>query len=71
MRTLLSCFSSFSGKLIPKVSSLVLGEVFGVVVKTLTADGKYLVQECENLQIQIEMQLSEKRKNCSQLFVTF
>ena len=29
-------FGAFSGKLIPKISSLVLGEIFGVFVNTLT-----------------------------------
>ena len=31
-------------------------------VNTLTADGKYRCQYCENLQLPIQMQLSEKRK---------
>ena len=41
--------------------------MLGVFVNTLTADGKYLVQGCENLQLLIQMQLSEKKK----LFLTF
>ena len=60
-------FSSFPGKLIWKMSPLVLGEIIGVFVNTLTADGKYPVQHCENLQFQIQMQLSEKEK----LFLNF
>ena len=46
-----------------------LGEILGVSVKTLTADGKYPDQDCENLQLPIQMQLSEKRKTFSQFFV--
>ena len=38
MTALLLCFSSFSGKLIPKISPLVLGEILGVFVNALTAD---------------------------------
>ena len=62
MRTILSCFFSFSGKLIWIISSLVLGEILGVFVNTLTADVKYPAQGCENLQVPIQMQLSEKGK---------
>ena len=51
------------------MSSLVLGEILGVFVNTLTADGNYLVPDCENFQLPIEMQLSEKRKTFSQFFV--
>ena len=39
---------SFSGKLIWNISPLVLGETLGVFVKTLTGDGMYPVQGCEN-----------------------
>ena len=53
-------FSSFSGKLIWKMAPLLLGEIFGVSVNTLTADGKYFVQDCENLPLPIQMQLSKK-----------
>ena len=38
--------------------AIVLGQILGVFVNTLTADGKYPVQGCENLQHPIEMQLS-------------
>ena len=69
MRTILSCFFSFSGKLIWIISSLVLGEIVGVFVNTLTADVKYPVQGCENLQVPIQMQLSEKGKTFSEFFV--
>ena len=40
-------------------------------VNTLTADGKYRGQYCENLQLPIQMQLSEKRKTFSQFFFHF
>ena len=62
MRALLSFFLSFSGKFIPKVCSLILGEILAVFVKTLAADGKYPAQNCENLQVPIHMQLSQKGK---------
>ena len=54
-----------------KMSPLVLGEILPVFVNTSTADGKYPVQECQNLQLPIEMQLSEKRKSFSKFFVPF
>ena len=38
-------------------------------VNTLNADGKYPVQYSENLQLLIQMQLSEKRKIFSEFFV--
>ena len=44
------------------MSPLVLDELLKVFVKTLIADEKYHVQDFENLQLQIQMQLSEKRK---------
>ena len=47
------------------MSPLVLDEKLGVLVNTLTADGKYPVQVCENLQVPIQMQLSEKRETFS------
>ena len=55
-------FASFSGKLIWKMSPLVLGEILGVFVNTLTGHGKYPVQDCQYLPVPIHMQLSEKRK---------
>ena len=64
-------FLSFLGKLILKMSQLVLGELLAVFVNTLTTDGKYSVQDCQNLQLPIEMKLSEKRKRFSQFFVRF
>ena len=53
------------------MSSLVLNEILGVLLTTLTAEGKYLVQYCENLQLPIQMQLYEKRKRFTQFSVPF
>ena len=64
-------FSSLSGKLIWKMSPLLSGEILGVFVYILTADGKYPVQGCENLQLPIEIQLYEKPKSFSDFFVPF
>ena len=58
-------FLSFSVKLIWKMFAIVLGQILGVFVNTLTADGKYPVQRCEKFQLPIQMQLSEKRKSFS------
>ena len=51
---------SFSGILIWNISPLVFGEISGMLVNTLTADGKYPVECCENLQLPIQMLLSAK-----------
>ena len=64
-------FSSFSGKLNWKMSPLVLHEILGVFVNTLTGDGKYPVQDCQNFPVAIQMQVSEKRKSLSQFFFPF
>ena len=64
-------FSSFSRKLIWKMFPLVLDENLEVFVKTFTADGKYPVQGCENLQLPNQMQLSQKPKTFSEFFVPF
>ena len=53
------------------MSPLVLGEIVGVFLNTLTDDGMYPVQGCENLQLPIQMQLSDKQNNFSQFFVPF
>ena len=57
-------FSSFPRKLICKMSHLVLGEI-------LTGDGKCSVQDCKNLPLPIQMQLSGKRKTFCEFFVPF
>ena len=48
-----------------------LGDVLVVFVNKLTADGKYAVQDCENLQLQTQIPLSEKPKAFSVFFVSF
>ena len=53
------------------MSPLVSGEMLGLSLNTLTSDGKYPVQGCENVQLQIQMQLSEKRKTISEFFAPF
>ena len=53
------------------MSPLVLGEILGMFLNTLTDDGMYPVQGCENLQLPIQMQLSDKQNNFSQFFVPF
>ena len=53
------------------MSHLVLGEVRVLFVNRLTADAKYPVQDCENLQLLIQMQLYEKQKTFSEFFVPF
>ena len=50
---------------------LVSGEVLEVFVNTFTVYGKYPVQDCDNLQLLIKMQLSEKRKTFFQFFVPY
>ena len=37
------------------MSPLALGEILGVFANTLTAYGNYPVQDCENLQLPIQM----------------
>ena len=39
----------------PKMSPLVLSEILGVFVNTLTAIGKDLIQDCKNLPLLIQM----------------
>ena len=48
-----------------------LGEILGLFVNKLTVDDKYPVQDCENLQVPVQMQLSEKRKTFLQFFASF
>ena len=53
------------------MSPLVVGEILLVLLNRLTANGKYPVEDCEILQLPIQMQLSEKRKSFSQFCVPF
>ena len=53
------------------MSPLVIGEIIGVFVNTLTAEGKYSIEDWENLPLPIYFQLSEKRKTFSEVSVSF
>ena len=64
-------FSSLWGKLIWETSPLVLGEVLGVFVNKLTAEGKSPLPNWQNLPLPIQIQLSKKRKTFPQFFVPF
>ena len=44
------------------MSLLMLRQIFGVFLNTLTAEAKYLVQDGENLQLATQMQLSQNKK---------
>ena len=44
------------------MSVLVIGEILGVFVTTLTADGKYPFWNCEKLWLPIQMQFLKKAK---------
>ena len=59
MRPFLSFFSSFCEQIIQKISSLLKFEILGGFVNRLTADDKYHVWDCENLQFPIPRQLSQ------------
>ena len=41
-----------------KISPIVLGKILGVFPNTLTADGKYPVEDWENWQLPMQIQLS-------------
>ena len=62
MRAPLSCFSLFSLNFICKISPLVLSEILGVFVNTLTADAKYPVQDCQNFLLPIQMNSPKNEK---------
>ena len=53
------------------MSPLVLGEILGVYVTTLTANAEYPVEDCENLRLPIEMELSKKLNIFAQFCVSF
>ena len=54
-----------------KISPLWKFEILDVFVNTLTADAKYPVWDCENMQFPIQMHLSWKQKIFSEFFVPF
>ena len=57
--------------LISKVSPQVPGSMIGFSLKTLTSNRKYALEGCENLQLPIQLQLSEKSKAFSHFFIPF
>ena len=61
---------SLWSKVIWKMSLLVIWEILGATVNTLTVDEKYPFRNCDNLPLSIQMQLSNE-KTFSQLFVPF
>ena len=69
MRPLLSCFFLILGKVdLENVSPSVRWNLRGIFER-FSPDGKYRVQYCKNLQLPIQMQVSDKRKTFSQIFV--
>ena len=62
-------FTSLCWEMIRKISPLFKFENIGVFLNTWTADYKYSVPDCENLQFPIQMQLSSKPKTFSELFL--
>ena len=58
-------------KLICKISPLIICEILLSFGKTLTTSEKYLVRDCENLPSLIQMQLSQKTKKFSSIFLQF
>ena len=48
-----------------KMSLLVICEILGLFINTLTADDKYFCQNSENLLKPIEMQVSAKKNFCT------
>ena len=53
------------------ISPVLLGEMLGSFLKTLSADGKYPFEDWENLPLPIQMDLYEKRIPFSEFFVPF
>ena len=53
------------------MSLVLLGEIIGMFLNTLSANGKYPIEGWENLPLQIQMQLSKTRKKCFEFFVPF
>ena len=51
------------------MSPILLGEILEMFRNTLTVEGKYPIKDWENLQLRIQMQLSEKQKDFSEFFV--
>ena len=62
-------FTSLCWEMIRKISPLFKFENIRLFLNTWTADYKYSVPDCENLQFPIQMQLSSKPKIFSGLFL--
>ena len=71
MRALLSCFFIILREVDLEISPLIIGEILGLFVNTLTAEDKYPVEDWDNLQLPIQMQLSENSKNFLNFFLNF
>ena len=63
--------SSFWANLSYKKSFLVISDILGLFVNTLTANYEYSRSDWENLPLRIQLQLSEKLKTFSQGFIAF
>ena len=64
-------FWSLWGKIIWKITPLVICEILGVFVNTLVVDGKHPLWNFENLLLPIQMQLSKKQETFLHFFVSF
>ena len=64
-------FSSFWERFVWNISPVLLGEILEIFLNTLSTDGKYLIEDWENLPLPIEMQFSEKWKTFSQFLAPF
>ena len=53
------------------MSLLVISEILGLFLNTLTTDEKYSLRNSENLSESIKMQLSKKQKTFSGLLLHF
>ena len=57
--------------MISKISPVLLDEILEMFLNRLSAEGKHLIEDWENLLLPNQMQLFEKRKSSSQFFVPF
>ena len=53
------------------MSLLLICEIIGLLINTLTADGKYYLHNNENVPQTIQRQLSKKQKTSSQFSLNF
>ena len=53
------------------MSLLVITDIVGLFLNTLTADDKYYFRNTENLRQRIQMQFSKKQKSCSEFSLYF